>query len=46
MKTVVATLLVYALAMLGLALGHLLRRPGRRGTCARGCDVCPRKERP
>ncbi|MDH3592488.1 MAG: hypothetical protein OER88_11445 [Planctomycetota bacterium] len=42
MKIFVVTLLVYGLALLGLALGRLFGRPGLRGTCSRHCDVCRR----
>lgn len=48
MKVVLATLLAYGLALLGLALGRLFGRPGLRGTCGRGCggcDACEEEEK-
>ncbi|WP_164881774.1 hypothetical protein [Paenirhodobacter populi] len=49
MQTVILSLVVFALAMLGLGLGVLCRRAPLKGSCGglacgNACAACPRKE--
>ncbi|WP_112313378.1 (Na+)-NQR maturation NqrM [Pseudogemmobacter bohemicus] len=49
MQTLVFTLLIFALAMLGLSLGVMFRRTPIRGSCGglacqNACHACPKKK--